>query len=209
MIQPDDANVLTDSTKSIKSVYRICIETRNFEIAQLIQRNNFFMLFQGVLLAAALQNEAGKPYVEFVISLIGVFVSYYQLQMSCGAKFWQEWWESRVEELESTLKNSKAATDNDFVDLFNTSSEIVKETVARRLNKNRKSNFIDWLILKKYSVSRAPILVSLALLLGWAALTIQTLNLSGVTISFQNLDISVSGFNFPNSVNKNLTSQEH
>lgn len=99
-----DKSEVCSKLESIKAVYEICIETRNFEINQLIQRNNFFMLFQGVLLAAALQNQASKPIVEVVICLAGVFVSMYQLQMACGAKFWQEWWESRVEHYEKKLR---------------------------------------------------------------------------------------------------------
>lgn len=73
--------------ESLKAVYKVCIETRNFEINQLIQRNNFFMLFQGVLLAAALQNQGSKPVVELIICLTGIFVSIYQLQMASGAKY--------------------------------------------------------------------------------------------------------------------------
>lgn len=191
----DDANSLSN-TNSIKSVYKICIDTRNFEIEQLIQRNNFFMLFQGVLLAAALQNQASKPYVELVISVVGILVSFYQLQMSCGAKFWQEWWESRVEELESILKNSSDVNDRHFVDLFNTSPATVHNKVANRLKNNRPYNIINWLILKKFSVSRAPISVSLALLFGWVLLSIQTVNFTGLEVSAKNFNLSVSGFTF-------------
>ena len=53
--------------KSLQRVYEISIETRNFEISQLTNRNNYYMLFQGVLLAAALSNQASKPIVEFMV----------------------------------------------------------------------------------------------------------------------------------------------
>ena len=46
-----------EEIKSIKAVYEIAIQTRNFEIQQLINRNNFFMIFQGVLLAAVVGNQ--------------------------------------------------------------------------------------------------------------------------------------------------------
>ncbi|MCR9703054.1 hypothetical protein NB574_09660 [Vibrio vulnificus] len=88
---------------SLKSLYGISVETRNFEINQLIQRNNFFMLFQGVLLAAVMQTEASKPYVEVIICFTGIMISFYQLQMASGAKYWQEWWESRVDHFENLL----------------------------------------------------------------------------------------------------------
>ena len=45
---------INENISELKAVYKLAIETRNFEIQQLINRNNFFMLFQGVLLAAVL-----------------------------------------------------------------------------------------------------------------------------------------------------------
>lgn len=33
--------------KRLKKIYYIAVKTRNFEISQLVQRNNFFMIFQG------------------------------------------------------------------------------------------------------------------------------------------------------------------
>src|SRR5690606_24614598 len=110
-------SVNTDQLESLKAVYKLCIETRNFEIGQLIQRNNFFMLFQGVLLASTLQLDTGKPWVEVIICTAGVLVSAYQLQMACGAKFWQEWWENRVEHYETLLRNS-FGKDHLFYELF-------------------------------------------------------------------------------------------
>jgi len=105
----------SDDIESIKAIYKIAIETRNFEINQLIQRNNFFMLFQGVLLAAALQDQTSKPFVELVISIAGLFVSIYQLQMASGAKFWQEWWEERVDHFEKLLcEKLKESSQTDF-----------------------------------------------------------------------------------------------
>lgn len=160
---------------SLKSVYKICIETRNFEINQLIQRNNFFMLFQGVLLAAALQNQSSKPLVEFIICLTGVFVSFYQLQMASGAKFWQEWWESRVDYYEKKLRSMKVMESEHFFELFDTKSEDVHKEVSSRLNKQGRL-LTDFLILRSFSVGRAPIKVSLVLLLAWLALTLHTLD---------------------------------
>jgi hypothetical protein len=60
MIDPKKDN--TEKLSELKAVYKLAIETRNFEIHQLINRNNFFMLFQGVLLAAVFNNQASKPF---------------------------------------------------------------------------------------------------------------------------------------------------
>ena len=178
--------------ESIKSVYKICIEIRNFEINQLIQRNNFFMLFQGVLLAAALQNQASKPFVELVVCLAGVFVSIYQLQMASGAKYWQEWWESRVDHYEGALRRLKQSESENFFELFATSKEDVYREIAGRLRKSRWFSLTDMLILSSFSVGRAPIKVSLVLLLSWVTLLAHTLDLSVL----KDMHISIKGFDF-------------
>ena len=54
-------------TISLKAVYEISIKARHFEISHLIQRNNFFMLFQGVLLASVMQAQNSRPFVELVV----------------------------------------------------------------------------------------------------------------------------------------------
>ncbi|UIM98636.1 hypothetical protein [Yersinia ruckeri] len=54
---------------AIKKLYELTIRVRDFEITQLSQRNNFFMLFQGVLfagLATLLQNSSGKDYAALI-----------------------------------------------------------------------------------------------------------------------------------------------
>jgi len=185
-------NNLNSELESLKSVYKICIETRNFEINQLIQRNNFFMLFQGVLLAAALQNQASKPYVELIVCLAGVFVSIYQLQMASGAKYWQEWWESRVDHYEGKLRELKQTESGHFFELFATSTDDVYKEISGRLNKSRRFSLTNILILQSFAVGRAPIKVSLVLFVTWLLLLAHTLDFSAITdISFY-----IKGFSF-------------
>lgn len=161
---------------SLKSLYDICIKTRNFEINQLIQRNNFFMLFQGVLLASVLQAELSRPFVELVICICGVLVSIYQMQMASGAKFWQEWWEQRVDEFEKLLcEKIKEENGTEPYELFSTSSAKVKEVVTCRIA-NSKHKFTNFLMLSGYSVGRAPMKVSVVLILTWLSLLASTLN---------------------------------
>lgn len=169
--------------ESLKAVYKVCIETRNFEINQLIQRNNFFMLFQGVLLAAALQNQGSKPIVELVICLTGIWVSIYQLQMASGAKYWQEWWESRLEEYEKKLGEHKDANDTSFHDLFTASPDTVHSVIYERLQRKSKGKFSNLLILQAYQVGRAPIKVSLVLALAWIMLTLHCIDFSAIPLA--------------------------
>ena len=177
--------------KSLQRVYEISIETRNFEISQLTNRNNYYMLFQGVLLAAALSNQASKPIVEFIISLTGIGVSYNQMKVAAGAKFWQEYWEYQASEAEKSLKayTEKHYEGYKFTDLFNLESSIMKDKVIDKFQKesNNKGLFnkcLSSLILTKSSVSRAPIYTAIVLLLCWIVLMLHTLNFEFGTTSF-------------------------
>ncbi|WP_318409144.1 RipA family octameric membrane protein [Photobacterium leiognathi] len=177
-------NSTEDTVKDVhtlKSLYKISIETRNFEINQLIQRNNFFMLFQGVLLSAVMQTEASKPYVEVIICITGFLVSIYQLQMASGAKYWQEWWESRVEYFEDQLCSKiKQCEDRDTHKLFTVKNEDVHDIVKSRLTSHKKKAFTNLLILGGFSVGRAPIKVSFFLIFTWIALFLTTLDISAI-----------------------------
>ncbi|CAD9197407.1 RipA family octameric membrane protein [Acinetobacter bohemicus] len=169
----------------LKAVYKLAVETRNFEISQLINRNNFFMLFQGVLLAAVFSNQAPKPIVEFIICFSGIIISGHQIKVAAGAKYWQEWWELKTSEIENKLKDT-IGKDN-FIPLFSLSAETdeekeemknFKEKVIKKINKP-ESKFleIDYnkIITTKYSVSRVPIYTGFVLMLTWVALLFSTL----------------------------------
>ena len=178
---------------ALKAVYKVCVETRNFEIDQLIQRNNFFMLFQGVLLAAVLQTQASKPMVEVLVCLCGIAVSWYQTQMASGAKFWQEWWEGRVEHYERQLEAALGpSADRGFHDLFAVPMDRVDAAVRARLRRSRAFPFSDLLILARFPVGRAPIRVGVVLLATWTALTAHALT----TVNFPLRPVQVQGFGY-------------
>ena len=165
---------------SLKSIYRISIETRNFEITQLINRSNFFMLFQSVLLASIMQEQLKRPFVEFMICITGVMMSYYQLQMASGAKFWQERWEQRVLSFERMLCEKLKDQQGLSYHLFSVAPEEIKKDVQQGLT---GSGVINFLILQRNSVSRAPIKVALVLLIIWIVLLASTLNWNSVYTS--------------------------
>lgn len=182
-----DDEISSNETKisELKAVYKLAVETRNFEISQLINRNNFFMLFQGVLLAAVFSNQAPKPIVEFIICFSGIIISGHQIKVAAGAKYWQEWWELKTSEIENKLKDT-IGKDN-FIPLFSLNAETdeekeemkkFKEKVIKKINKP-ESKFleIDYnkIITTKYSVSRVPIYTGFVLMLTWVALFFSTL----------------------------------
>ncbi|MDC4405081.1 hypothetical protein NQ665_01825 [Acinetobacter baumannii] len=180
-----------EKVTELKAVYKLAIDTRNFEIHQLINRNNFFMLFQGVLLAAVFNNQASKPFVEFVICFAGIFISWHQIGVAAGAKYWQEWWELKASEIEDELKNAMKA--ENFISLFNLdhegSHQEQRNKVIAKIEKHSGwlNSFINFLILRKYSVSRVPIRSGLVLMATWIILFLNTLDWSFI---FTTIDLS-------------------
>lgn len=179
MCNNDEMNLKETKISELKAVYKLAIETRNFEITQLINRNNFFMLFQGVLLAAVFSNQAPKPIVEFIICFSGIFISGHQIKVAAGAKYWQEWWELKTSEIEDELK--KAIGNDNFIPLFSLNRDEMdsfREKVVTRIE-SPESKFlgVDYnnIIKSKYSVSRVPIYTGFVLMLTWVALLFSTL----------------------------------
>ncbi|MDM1302059.1 hypothetical protein [Acinetobacter indicus] len=194
-----DEKKLKNEIDELKSVYKLSIETRNFEISNLIHRNNFFMLFQGVLLAAVFSNQASKPFVESIICFMGIFISWHQIKVAAGAKYWQEWWEVRTSDIELALKRKMkrlTGSDESFISLFDfsesksksqTEAKVISKTYKKPVN-NLKApelfeNISKALISGRYSVSRVPISSGIVLLLTWFVLFIGTF---GVVESISN-----------------------
>lgn len=83
------------------------LHLREFEINQLTQRNNFFMIFQGVIIAGLAQSQGtAAPVINFGVALLGMATSMLQTGMAGGAKYWQSRWEAstRSSEIEIVLE---------------------------------------------------------------------------------------------------------
>lgn len=101
--QPDQEGVdspIGDLTKA----FEFAMHQREFEISQLTQRNNFFMIFQGVLIAGIIQSQGtAAPVITFMVCLIGFATSLLQIGMAAGSKFWQIRWERAAKTTEIWL----------------------------------------------------------------------------------------------------------
>lgn len=174
---------------ALKSLFKIALATRDFEITQLVQRNNFFMIFQGVLFAGVMQSDHSKPLISFLVCFVGFAVSVYQIGMASGAKFWQEYWEEALKEVEKKLLFQlcgPAAQRGYLLALFHDDTDVYEKIVKSRLSRG-KNSFMSpsgWLVMKKFSVSRIPIYVGLTLALVWLIFLISM------------LDIHIQGFSF-------------
>lgn len=162
---------------ALKGLFTVALETRNFEISQLVQRNNFFMIFQGVLLAGMIQSSHTKPVVSFLVCLAGFAVSFYQVRMAAGAKFWQEYWEAVLQDIDKELNKHLSipeARKGKLFHLFHDDDHIYGKMVKDRLSR-RGFCLTGFLVMKRYSVSRVPIYVAIALSFVWALLLLCTM----------------------------------
>ncbi|KPZ59633.1 hypothetical protein AN391_00971 [Pseudoalteromonas sp. P1-13-1a] len=180
---------------ALKALFKIALEKRDFEITQLVQRNNFFMIFQGVLFAGVMQSSHTKPVVTLLVCIAGLLISLFQVGMASGAKFWQEYWEEALKKIEGRLLLHIHRTDDsrrEIWSLFHDRTAIYDEIVNRRLHSHNKSfmSITSWLVAKRFSVSRIPIYVGLSLSIIWAVMVF-----IAVDIDFTGINIQVKGFN--------------
>ncbi|MBV0934841.1 RipA family octameric membrane protein, partial [Marinobacterium weihaiense] len=178
-----------------KALFKIALEKRDFEITQLVQRNNFFMIFQGVLFAGVMQSSHTKPVVTLLVCIAGLLISLFQVGMASGAKFWQEYWEEALKKIEGRLLLHIHRTDDsrrEIWSLFHDRTAIYDEIVNRRLHSHNKSfmSITSWLVAKRFSVSRIPIYVGLSLSIIWAVMVF-----IAVDIDFTGINVQVKGFN--------------
>jgi hypothetical protein len=184
---------------SYSAAYRLAMEQRAFEITQLTNRNNFFMVFQGVLLGGMLQSQGTAPvWMNFLVCLAGMVISLFQAGMASGAKYWQIRWEAAVKEMEllllESLKDEKRVMQLFTSDALHLTSKdrkritVINQSDARKNDAlNEEEGYIDKLIeadldrtrglsiakfaiKRRYSVSQIPIWVGLTLFLLWFGL---------------------------------------
>lgn len=175
-----DQDAILENENRLKKIYYIAVKTRNFEIAQLVQRNNFFMIFQGVLLASIIYSSNTVPFIHFIISISGCYIAFQQTKAAAGAKFWQEYWETEVIKAEKELASfyqKKTINTLPFISMFDKKLIDIEDQVEQRLNKREPTKFSSSifnlfstkkLILEKPSVSKIPIRVGRYLTIIWA-----------------------------------------
>ncbi|WP_134163435.1 hypothetical protein [Pseudomonas citronellolis] len=202
----DAVSMAVNDLSAWKSIYRLCIELRDFEISQLVQRNNFFMIFQGVLFAGVCQSAGSIPVVSFLVCLAGVGTSLLQACMAAGAKYWQVHWEINTQRSEQAmikvaqyhrilrgqLRKRKIDLDKDLAsrienrallaNLFveNSNGELIRESL-----KGSRPNaiFLNWFIMRRFSSSRIPIYTGLFLAVVWLMLLFSTMRFEGLEFS--------------------------
>jgi hypothetical protein len=146
-----------------QDVYKIALDTRNFEIGLFWQRTNYFLALNTAL-AVGFFNLQGRAY-PLLLALLGLIVSILWYQVALGSKFWQSRWENRLRVVEQRIGHN--------LELFSADWNTIRTDVAESLGSgNHKGfqRFLDTQILKKYSVSYNMTLLSLLFVATWTLL---------------------------------------
>lgn len=206
----------------------LALRQRELEINQLTQRNNFFMVFQGVLFSGLIQSQgAAAPVLTFFACFTGLIVSLSQFGVACGAKYWQIRWEQAVKSMEIYMLEVLEGDHSLVYQFFTSDKKYLRHEELERLDRVNKSivnendklkmedgfiekrvrddlfpegvkhwkspirSIVSLFILKKFSVSRAPIHVAIGLVFVWLFLMINCVTINGKSISQK---IPVIGF---------------
>ncbi|MFS2105621.1 hypothetical protein [Ralstonia sp. Ralssp135] len=123
---------------NIAAAFDLTLQQRNFEISQLTQRNNFFMIFQGVVIAGLIQSGGvAAPILTFAVCLLGFGVSLWQTCMAAGAKFWQVRWERANRTLEIWLLEELKNHDKVF-QVFTSDTDFLTQAQETKLKNMSK-----------------------------------------------------------------------
>lgn len=174
--EPIDISTNSDE-KALKHLFKIALESRNFEITQLVQRNNFFMIFQGVIFMGLIQSSHSVPIVSFMICVVGLVTSFFQSRMAAGAKFWQEYWEATLTRLETEMLHHIYNSTEErryLYSLFHNDQERYNTIVRSKIG-GRSQSPVNKMIMNRYSVSRIPIYVAISLGTIWFLLMLCTM----------------------------------
>ncbi len=145
--------------------YRLAFETRNLEIKLFWQRSNYFLVLNSSL---AIGFFAVKdPVYAFGLSVLGLLVSVLWFFVNLGGKFWQSRWERRLTIMERAITPKLQFFDADWPTIF---SDV---RVSLEYEKKKLLKPLNWLILKKPSVSLMMIILSMIFILAWSSLLLR------------------------------------
>jgi len=144
------------------SELQIALDNRAFEIQLFWQRTNYFLVLITALGIGVFS--ISDNFFSLLIAILGVCSSFLWFRTNLGSKFWQESWEVEVEYL----------AEEHGIRSFERSLEDIQRQVTKSLRdgprnakKSRYEKWLDGQTLKKYSVTRHMITLSLISSLLW------------------------------------------
>jgi hypothetical protein len=103
-----------------------------------------------------------------MVCMAGLSVALFQIGMASGAKFWQEYWEAMLSKYEASARSAQP-------ELFHDDACQYAKIVGARLHHRGLTGFTRKLVMQRFSVSRIPIYVGIALSIIWGVLVLSTL----------------------------------
>jgi hypothetical protein len=144
-----------------KDLYRIALDTRNFEITLFWQRCNYFLVLNSALAVGFFATKETRYVV--LLAFVGLLTSALWFAVGLGGKFWQVRWEYRLSQIEKP-----------GLDFFSADAATNKRDVEKSFEESRKSGehgwlhrCLDWLVLTKPSVSFMMMLLPLVFFFAW------------------------------------------
>ena len=149
-----------------KDIYKIALDTRNFEITLFWQRSNYFLVLNSAL-ALGFFNLNDKKYT-LLMAIFGVITSWLWFCVNLGSKFWQSRWEQRLSIIENKIDSELKFFAADWETIYqDVEQSLVGDSLFRRIRR--------WLVLKKPSVSNQMMWLSLCFIIGWLGLILHRL----------------------------------
>lgn len=157
-------------------LYKISVETRNFEIGKFWERSNYMLILNTAIASGVLL--VGTKSGVMLLAYCGVILSIVWSRLILGSKFWQARWEERLSKIEkqlfagnaklfaTTFEEAKADVRDSF--RFRDKKLLLRTNYSLRiilfpydLIKWLINSVVDFLILLKFSVSKSLLLLCL------------------------------------------------
>ncbi len=145
-----------------KELYKIAIETRNFEIKLFWQRSNYFLVLNTAIAVGTFSKISTDFRIPF--AALRIVISYLWVCVNLGSKYWQSRWENKVAQLEKEISQE--------IDLFSADRKMTYFAVKQSLSDYGQSRLgvHDYLVLEKPSVSKMMSYLSASFVIFWMAI---------------------------------------
>ncbi len=143
-----------------KEIYRIALDTRNFEINLFWQRSNYFLALNTALAVGVFG--ISQKWYALGLAVLGFIVCVLWCRVNLGSKYWQSRWEERLRIVEQNVAPQ--------LDFFAANPATVKSDVVNSLATGEHSglqNIMDKWVLKKPSVSFEMTRLSVVFVVAW------------------------------------------
>ncbi len=162
-------------------IYNIALKTRNMEIDLFWRRSNYFLVLNTAVATAFISQKVSEADgnintdLQLLFSIFGLLISILWFRVNLGGKYWQSRWEQRLHLAEEKLSPSIKLFSSDWKEINND----VEEQLGTTMEDCCLVQFLNKQILKKPSVSKAMITLSILFIFFWIYLLYKS---SGISI---------------------------